>query len=138
MIWKSDALNRGAGSVLLGAILLLGGAAVATAQGKGKGSAKVSPPGGRHEIARPLERPAKPETPMRPSPLPKPNNPLKAKLAKPVPKDRHREHKRCVKNCRRAHKDLIRACRGRTGADRAACERAANGAHRRCVQRCPR
>lgn len=58
--------------------------------------------------------------------------------AKADAKDRRREHKRCVKDCNQAHKNAIRACRGRTGADRAACERAANEAHRNCVQGCPR
>src|SRR2546427_6600815 len=125
MIWKSDALNRAAGSIMLGVILLLGGATVATAQGKGKGAAKVSPPGGRPEIGQPPARPVKPTTP----PKAKPEKP-----AKPDSRDRHREHKRCVKDCNRAHKNATRACRGRTGADRAACERAAHEAHRNCVQ----
>ena len=58
--------------------------------------------------------------------------------AKADAKDRRREHKRCVKGCDQAHKNAVRACRGRTGADRAACERAANEAHRNCVQGCPR
>src|SRR6266403_3618703 len=46
--------------------------------------------------------------------------------AKSVAKDRRREHKRCTKDCNQAHKNAVRACRRRTGADRAACERAAN------------
>src|SRR5258708_1773287 len=58
--------------------------------------------------------------------------------AKSVAKDRRREHKHCVKDCDQVHKNAVRACRGRTGADRAACERAANEAHRNCVQGCPR
>jgi len=133
MIWKIHALNRAAGSVLLGTILLLSGVTVATAQGKGKGAGKVSPPGGRPEIMQPT-------TPGKPV-KPKANKPSEAKPekpAKPVPNNRHREHKRCVKDCNRVHKNAIRACRGRTGADRAACERAANEAHRNCAQGCPR
>jgi len=138
MIWKFDALNRATGSALLGAILLIGGATVATAQGRGRGAGKVSPPGGRGEIMQPSARPARPETPMKPSHPAKPNEPAKAKPAKPVPNNRHRDHKRCVKACNGAHKTAVRACRGRTGADRAACERAANETHRNCVQGCPR
>jgi hypothetical protein len=136
MIWTFNALNRAAASVLLGAILLLSGATVATAQGKGKGATKASPPGGRAEIV-PLPRSSKP---IKPEPkLKQPNaKPGKPKPPKPADKERHRAHKRCVKDCKRAHKNAIRACRGRTGADRAACERAANEAHRRCVQGCPR
>src|SRR5712691_678980 len=61
-----------------------------------------------------------------------------SKKEKSVAKDRRRDHKRCVKACNQTHKNAIRACRGRTGADRAACERAANEAHRNCVQGCPR
>jgi hypothetical protein len=121
MIWNFDALNRAAGPVLLGAILLLGGATVATAQGKGKGPGKIGPPGGRPEI---VQRPARPAKPAKPPKL--------------VPNNRHRDHKRCVKDCNRAHKNAIRACRGERGRTRAACERAANQAHRRCVQGCPR
>jgi len=141
MIWNFDALNRAAGSVLLGAILLFGGATVATAQGKGKGAGKIGPPGGRPEIVQPPSRPARPVTPARSSPPSKPNKPPKAKPAKPpkpVPNNRHRDHKRCVKDCNRAHKNAIRACRGERGRTRAACERAANQAHRNCVRGCPR
>src|SRR6266852_5664234 len=61
-----------------------------------------------------------------------------SKKEKSVAKDRRRDHKRCVKECDRGHKNAVRACRCRTGADRAACERAANEAHRNCVQGCPR
>ena len=137
MIWKLGALNRAGASVLLGAILLLSGATVAAAQGKGKGAGKLSPPGGRHETVESLTRPAKPIKPepklrhLKPYP-PKPK-PWKAQ-----DKERHRAHKNCVKDCKRAHKDAIRACRGRTGRDRAACERAANAAHRNCVRGCGR
>ena len=137
MIWKLDALNRAGASVLLGAILLLGGATVATAQGKGKGHAKLSPPGGRHET---IESVAKPAKPIKPEPKLRPlkPHPPKPKPAKLEDKQRHRAHKNCVKDCKRAHKNAIRACRGRTGADRAACERAANEAHRNCVRGCGR
>jgi len=140
MIWKFDALNSAAASVLLGAILLLGGATVATAQGKGKGAPKVSPPRRRHEIVQPLARRAKP---IKPAPKLEPLKPPKPKPAKPKPpkppdKERHRAHKRCVKACNRVHKNAIRACHGRIGADRAACERAANEVHRRCVRGCPK
>ena len=136
MIWKLGALKRGGASVLLGAMLLLGGATVAAAQGKGKG-AKLSPPGGRHETVESLTRPAKP---IKPEPKlrhlkPYPPKPKPYKLQD---KERHRARKNCVKDCKRAHKDAIRACRGRTGRDRAACERAANAAHRNCVRGCGR
>ena len=43
MSWNFDVLNRRAASMLLGAILLLGGATMTTAQRKGKGAAKVGP-----------------------------------------------------------------------------------------------
>jgi hypothetical protein len=137
MTWNFAVLIRRAASVLMGTILLLGGATVATAQGKGKRAAKVSQPGGRPEIRQPLARPAKS---IKPGPRLKPLKPKPAKLKPPKPpdKERHRAHKRCVKDCKRAHKDAVRACRGRTGRDRAACERAANEAHRRCMHGCPR
>src|SRR6266852_1848302 len=35
--------------------------------------------------------------------------------AKSVAKDRRRDHRRCVKDCDRAHKNAVRACRCRTG-----------------------
>jgi len=50
----------------------------------------------------------------------------------------HSARKRCIKECNQAHKYAERACKGRTGADRSACERAANEAHRRCHAGCPR
>ena len=50
----------------------------------------------------------------------------------------HSARKRCVKECKAAHKIAERACKGKTGADRQACERAANEAHRRCQAGCPR
>jgi len=62
----------------------------------------------------------------------------RARAASEKAKSVAKDHKRCVKGCNQAHKNAIRACRGRTGADRAACERAANEAHRNCVQGCPR
>src|SRR5713226_2944864 len=129
MIWNFNALNRVAGSVLLGAILLFGGVTIATAQGRGRGAGRMGPPPGRPEIGLPPARPMRPVTPLRPATPAKPNKPLKAKPAKPakpVPNNRHRDHRSCVKACNGAHKTAVRACRGRTGADRAACERAAN------------
>jgi len=48
----------------------------------------------------------------------------------------HSDRNRCIKGCKQAHKNALRACRGRIGRDRSACERAANRAHRRCHASC--
>ncbi len=60
------------------------------------------------------------------------------KRDKPHPNNDHNARKRCLKGCEAAHRSAVRACRGRTGADRRACERAANQAHRSCQASCPR
>ncbi|SRR6266536_2462772 len=60
------------------------------------------------------------------------------KLLKPRHNYRHSAHKGCIKDCNLSHKRATRACHGRTGADRRACERAANEEHRRCHAGCPK
>ena len=124
--------------LLLVAALVSAGILNANAQGKGRGKGEsvrpeIMRPGQpvKADLAKPIPRPklvkvAKPTKP------PKPFKP-----AKRPKRDRH-AHKRCVKACDRAHKAAVRACRDRRGRDRAACERAANEAHRSCVQGCPR
>jgi hypothetical protein len=60
------------------------------------------------------------------------------KRDRPHPNNDHNARNRCLKGCKAAHKSAQRACRGRIGADRSACERAANRAHRSCQASCPR
>jgi hypothetical protein len=44
----------------------------------------------------------------------------------------------CVKSCNASHKNDAQICKGRTGQDRADCQREINDEHRLCVQSCPR
>jgi len=140
-------LKRAVITLLIAVGLLSAGISTANAQGKGRG--RVVSPGGRPEIVVPVQRPERPMRAEMAKPVPRPKPAKVAKAAKPPkptkpakpakPARAHKmAHKRCVKDCNRAHKAAIGACRGRTGADRAACERAANDAHRNCVQGCPR
>lgn len=114
------ALRRATVALLIAGSLLLAASTAANAQGKGRGG-RVSP-GARQKAE-------KSETPRPPKP---------AKPAKPMSpgKERHRARKACIKDCKRAHKQAILACRGETGSARAACERAANQAHRNCMHGC--
>ena len=145
-----NTLNRTFVMVLVVVNLALAGGASVMAQGKGRAIGK--PVGAKSEIVKPvhLEKPARPMPPpsVRHSLKTKTAKPLKSKSVKPLkpkppkharsPNHDKRGHKRCVKDCKRAHKNAIRACHGRIGADRAACERAANEAHRQCMRGCPR
>src|SRR5713226_2389627 len=146
-----NALNRALVGLLVLVSTALSGSTIVDAQGRGR--ARGVTVGARPEINRVLvDKPAKPaklplrlkpQPPPKPKPAklkaPKPPKPAKpVKPAKPFPKNRHSNHKRCVKACNRAHKNAIRACRGERGRTRAACERAANQAHRNCVRGCPR
>ena len=47
-------------------------------------------------------------------------------------------HQRCVQSCNSYHKSQGEQCKGRTGQDRASCQRAVNQEHQRCVTACPK
>ena len=44
----------------------------------------------------------------------------------------------CVQSCNASHKNDAQLCKGRTGQDRADCQRDINEEHRLCIQSCPR
>lgn len=44
----------------------------------------------------------------------------------------------CVESCNNVHKSDAQICRGRTGQDRASCQRSINEQHRLCIQSCPK
>ena len=44
----------------------------------------------------------------------------------------------CVHSCNTSHKNDKQFCKGRTGQDRAACQREINEEHRLCIQSCPK
>ena len=44
----------------------------------------------------------------------------------------------CVQSCNSFHRNEAQICRGRTGRDRASCQRSINEQHRLCIQSCPR
>ena len=44
----------------------------------------------------------------------------------------------CVQSCNTSHKNDAQLCKGRTGQDRASCQREINEQHRLCVQSCPK
>ena len=44
----------------------------------------------------------------------------------------------CVQSCNTYHKDDAQLCKGRTGQDRASCQREINERHRLCIQSCPK
>src|SRR5207253_11123264 len=146
-----NAVNRAILMLVVIVELAFVGTAAINAQGKGRAKGtSAGPP--RPEVNRvQVEKPAKPATPPlrlkpQPPPKPKPARPKPPKPRKPIKpfnpsrhdKGRHGAHKRCVKDCNRAHENAIRACRGERGPARAACERAANQTHRNCVRGCPR
>jgi hypothetical protein len=43
----------------------------------------------------------------------------------------------CVQSCNSFHRNEAQICRGRTGSDRASCQRSINQQHRLCIQSCP-
>jgi hypothetical protein len=47
-------------------------------------------------------------------------------------------HQSCVESCNTIHKNDAEICRGRTGPDRASCQRSINEQHRLCIQSCPK
>jgi len=44
----------------------------------------------------------------------------------------------CVQSCNTSHKNDAQLCKGRTGQDRASCQREINEEHRLCIQSCPK
>jgi len=44
----------------------------------------------------------------------------------------------CVQSCNSFHRNESQVCKGRTGPDRASCQRSINEQHRLCIQSCPR
>ena len=44
----------------------------------------------------------------------------------------------CIQACNTSHRTEAHICHGRTGRDRAACQRSINEQHRLCMQSCPR
>ena len=47
-------------------------------------------------------------------------------------------HQSCVQSCNSYHKSQGERCKGRTGQDRASCQRHINQEHQRCVTSCPK
>jgi hypothetical protein len=50
----------------------------------------------------------------------------------------HLGRQSCVQSCNGFHKNESQICRGRTGRDRAACQRSINEQHQLCIASCPR
>jgi hypothetical protein len=142
-------LERVAFALLIVLSLLLVGSSTGNAQGRGRGGGigpsrgvampmpaprverggKLMPPPSRAERSEGRtfrhERPERVARTMR-----------SARSGRLARNERHRARKLCTKDCKAAHHQAILACRDRIGADRAACERAANHAHRNCMHSC--